>query len=135
MQSGDERAPCDPYHHCRTGWSTCCAQNARAMTTAAPALKYVGEFAHTYADWWWGNELFFEQLPRPSALAPTACGVCHACVTHYYERKRKYMEEVTPCPFPQPPGAYAEWHAARVREWFAPKTKTTAKSAKSATDQ
>lgn len=129
-QEKEEDAAADPYHHCRGGWSACCARNARVMRRAlatAPAQKYLGEFAYTYADWWWGNELFFEQLPRPSSgrrgarpLPPTACGLCYACVAAYYERAEARR---APCPFPQPPGTYAKWYAARVREWFSPPPK------------
>lgn len=115
-----ETATYDPYHHCRGGWATCCAMNAKLLRDAfqpTPGRKYVGRLCYTYRDWLWFNEVFFEQLPRPAPSGDdarsTMCGLCPVCVTGMdRDGRRCYV-----CPFPQPPGTYARWHARRTREW------------------
>ena len=128
-----ETAPAfDPYHYCAGGWFACCEANLALQEAdpsycahfADPRAKYAhggagaadgdgapsaGRHTFTYRRWVWHDEVWFEELPRPSRLAPSACGLCYSCVSH---RGR------LACFFPQADGAYARWRAARAAEWL-----------------
>lgn len=123
----------DPYHYCAGGWFACCEANLALQEADAgygarfadPRAKYAhgyvapgtaggedseaGRYTFTYRRWVWHDEVWFEELPRPARLAPSACGLCYSCVSH---RGR------LACLFPQADGAYARWRAARAAEWL-----------------
>lgn len=68
----------------------------------------LGRYTFTYRNWLWHKEVFFEELPRPSRLDPTACGLCYSCVSY----RGKW-----PCFFPQPQGTYALWLSSHTVKW------------------
>ena len=128
----------DPYHYCEDGWFRCCQENLLRQHSdisycsffADQRAKYIpmthiadfvsdtssnhvneispGRYTFTYRNWLWHKEVFFEDLPRPSRLDPTACGLCYSCVSY----RGKW-----PCFFPQPKGTYAFWLSSHTIKW------------------
>lgn len=94
------------YEH---GYVPAAAADAACAAEGDDSAASPGRYTFTYRRWVWHQEVWFEELPRPSRLAPSACGLCYACVSH-----RGSLD----CFFPRPDCAYARWHAARTAEWL-----------------
>ena len=108
----------DPYHMC-VEWRSCCKANYQRLQVKPHYIENFGnntkKQAHlkyrkgifTYRKWLWFEEIFFEDLPQPSQMNYTDCGVCICCA-----RKK------TPCLAPQHPGTYTRWYTKKKNEFL-----------------